>query len=203
MTETFQDPGNERGSDLKAGVSAAAKATLPSRWRIFLLGSLALNLLFVGLAAGSLWSGKRHYSLMGNARGTSDLAIPGFIKSLPKERAKELRKLIKQQVSPDLTPLTAAIRQARRDAAAALAEATFDREKLTAAFSSIDVSEAAAKAAARSTLFALAQQLTPAERQILAERWKARRPHLFEDPPAPAEQRQKQSDEPPPSTGGE
>ena len=203
MSGTLQEPGNEQGSKPKAADSAAATAMLPARWRIFLFGSLALNLLFAGLAAGSLWSAKRHHSLIGNSRGTSDFAIPGFIKSLPKDRAKELRKLIRQQDRPDLSPLTAAIRQARREAAAALAEATFDREKLTAAFSSIDVTEAAAKAAARSTLIALAGLLTPAERQTLAERWKARRPQMFEDPPAPGEQRQKNSDGPPPSTGGE
>lgn len=191
MTETRQDPGNERGSGAPLADNAAATAPPSGRWRIFLLGSLALNLVFAGLAAGWLLSAKRHHSLSGSATGTSDFAIASFIKSLPKERAKELRRLVKQQERPDLLPLTASIRQARRDAAAVLAEATFDRQKLTAAFSSIDAAEAAAKAAVRSTLIALAENLTPAERQTLAERWKARRPHLFEDPPAHAGQRQK------------
>ena len=198
MTEILQEPGNDQGPEPKAADRVAATAPLPARWRIFLLASLALNLVFAGMAAGSLWSAKRHHSLIGNSRGTTDFAIPGFIKSLPKERAKELRKLIKQQDRPDLSPLTAAVRQARRDAAAALAEATFDREKLTAAFSGIDVTEAAAKAAARSSLIALAEHMTPAERQTLAERWKARRPHMFEDSPAHGGQGQKKSDGPAP-----
>lgn len=177
--------------------SAAASSSLTKRWRILLIGSLALNLVFAGLAAGAMWNMKRHHGSGGSGRGTAELAIHGFLQSLPKERAKELRRVIKAEDRPDMGPLVAAIKQARRNAAGALAAELFDKAKLSAAFSAIDVAEAAAKAAVRSTMITAADNMTAAERQTLAERWKLRRPHMFEDRPDHHERRQRPTGEPP------
>lgn len=151
------------------------------RWRLVLLASLAINLLFAGAFAGSFWQSKRHH-LKGGGRGTTELGIQGFLKSIPKERAKELRLLMKQNAVADVEPLISSIRQARREAAAALSAQTYDRDSLTLAFGRIDEAEATAKVAARASLLALAPHMTAAERQAMAARWKARRPHMFEDP---------------------
>lgn len=154
------------------------------RWRIFLLASLALNLMLAGAVAGHFIYGRRHHATGGGERGTHELALQGFLKTLPKERAKELRQIIKSGERLDHAPLVASVRQARRDAAVVLAAEAFDRTKLSAAFARIDAADAAAKAAARTTLLSLAEHMTAAERQAMAERWKARRPYLFEEAPA-------------------
>lgn len=185
MSATPRDPSEQEASLPSSNSNPTSAAPSQRGWRLLLLGSLAINLLFAGMAAGSLWSWKRQHSGGSvKSQGATDLAMTGFIRTLPKERAKELRRVIKNQQRPDLLPLLADIRQARRDAAGILSAETFDREKLAAAFSSIDSAEAAAKAAARGSLFSVAEHLTAPERQALTERWKARRPHHFNDKPA-------------------
>ena len=174
--------------------TSAAAGAPAGRWRLIILASLALNLLFAGAAAGSLWHSKRHYS-HGSLRG-AELAIDKFLRTVPKERAKELRKLLKATAQPRVEPLVAGIRQARRDAAAALSAQTFDREQLTAAFGRIDQAEATAKSAARGAILSLAANMTAAERSAMAAQWKARRPHMFEDPPETAV-KDKEKDEAP------
>lgn len=155
-----------------------------NRWRYLLIGSLALNLIFAGLTAGSVWKWRHHGGMGGRGGPAADVALQGFLRTLPKERAKELRQAIKQDGRPDMRPLVNAVRQARRDAAGALAAETFDSAKLTTAFSGIDTAEAATKAAIRKTMIAAAAKMTPAERQALADRWRKRKPHMFEDMPA-------------------
>ena len=153
----------------------------PQRWRQLLFASLAINLLFAGAAAGSLLTWKRHHGSGGKSQDGKELAITGFIKSLPKERAKELRRLIKQQKVPDFDPLMENARQARRNAADVLAAETFSKDKLTAAFAGIEAAEGTMKSTARALLIDVAEHLTQAERQALADRWKSRKPHMFED----------------------
>ena len=181
MTATLPEPGDDTGPASGDNPAVAAGAVPSGRWRLLLLGSLAINLLLAGAAAGSLWTWKRHHTMGGSAHGTSELTITSFVKTLPKERAKEVRRLVKQQDRPDVLPLLARVRQARRDAADVLAAPAFDQEKLTSAFAGIDTAEAAVKAAARGSLIAVAEHLSPAERQALAEHWKARRPRHFQD----------------------
>lgn len=164
----------------------AGQNVQPSRrWRFLLLASLALNLAFAGMAAGLMWNWKRHHDGAGGRAGAlSDVALQGFLKTLPKARAKDLRQAIKQEGRPDVRGLTNAVRQARRQAAQSLAAEPFDSAKLTEAFSGIDAAEAANKAAIRKTLITAAGRMTAAERQALASHWKARKPRMFEDLPA-------------------
>jgi uncharacterized membrane protein len=178
---------------------AAAPPGMSGRWRLVLLTSLALNLLLAGAAAGTMWSLKRSHAVGGGGgRGGAELALQGFIRSLPKDRAKELRQVIRQTGRPNMTPLIASVRQARRSAAEALASETFDKTKMEAAFSNIDAAEAATKAAARNVIIATAERMTPVERQSLADRWKSRRPQMFLDPPErPAGKRKKADEEKP------
>lgn len=177
MSGTDQDLGSHRSS-------GAASANAPSRrWRALLLASLALNLMFAGLAAGTAWTWKRHHTSPAAGRAATDFALQSFIASLPKDRARELRRVIRQNGRPNILPLMSAVREARRGAAGVLAADTFSREELVAAFSAIDQAEAASKAAIRGVIVAAAGQMTAEERRALAARWKARRPHLFEDPP--------------------
>lgn len=183
MSGTVQDPTGPSDPTPQGRVDGAAAETSSPQgyWRLMLLASLAVNLLFAGAAVGSLWIAKHPRPVSSSASGTPELAMTGFIRTLSKERAKELRRLIKQQGRPDIEPLMAASRQARRDAAQALAAEPFDGTQLKQAFDKIDTAEAATKAAIRSNLIAVAGQLSPTERLTLAERWKARRPHMFED----------------------
>ncbi len=158
----------------------AAPAMAPTgKWRALLICSLALNLLVVGIAAGSVWRHRHHHNFAGGGgRGTEEIGLRSFLKTLPPERAKELRTLIKS-AKPELKPLFDATRAARRTAADAMSAEPFDKDKLTGAFGKIDEAEAAMKAAARSVITNAASQMTAAERLALAERWKARRAKFF------------------------
>ena len=179
----MSDSSQQSGSNL--GGEAAPAGSMTGRWRLFLLASLALNLMLAGATAGHFIYAKRHHvSGSGGARGAPELALQGFLKTLPKDRAKELRQLIKTGERTDQAPLFASVRKARRDAAQVLSAENFDRAKLAAAFANIDAADAAAKAAARMSLLALADHMTAAERLAMAERWKARRPQLFDEAPA-------------------
>ncbi len=190
MSDTSQGPGSE---------PQVSSRTPSGLWRWVLLGSLALNLLLAGTAAGGMWHWQRFHSMApGGGRGATEMALPGFIRSLPKERAKELRRVIRQQGRPNILPLIRSVRQARREAADVLAAETFDKAKLGTAFSNIDTAEAATKAASRGLVMAAAEHMTAAERRALAERWKARRPHLFVDPPEHPAGKKKKSAEPSP-----
>ncbi len=194
MSDGPRVPGVPPGDEAEAG--STASRGISGRWRFALLCSLALNLLLAGAAAGTMWSWKRNHAMGGGGgRGAAELALQGFIRSLPKDRAKELRQVVRQTGRPNMMPLISSVRQARRSAADALAAETFDKAKLTAAFSGIDAAEAATKSAARTVIVAAAEKMTPAERQALAERWKSRRPHMFMDPPERRERQGKKVEE--------
>jgi uncharacterized membrane protein len=201
LSDTSQGSGDGPQNPSQGSPSDTPAPSAPyGVWRWLLIGSLALNLLFAGTAAGGLWHGKRfHHTASSGGRGAAEMALQGFIHSLPKERAKELRRVIKQAGRPDILPLIKSVRQARREAADVLSADTFDKTKLVAAFSNIDAAEAATKAATRGVVMAAAEHMTAPERRALTERWKARRPHLFLDPPEePESKKKKKSAEPTP-----
>jgi uncharacterized membrane protein len=152
------------------------------KWRALLMASLALNFVFAGLAASTLWK-KRVHTNSGSQR-VEELGLQGFLRTLPRERAKELRALIKDE-KPDLKPLNEATRQARRSAAETLAADPFDKDKLISAFANIDTTQANVKAAARAAVVAAAGHMTADERKALAARWKTRRARYFEGPAPP------------------
>jgi uncharacterized membrane protein len=201
LSDTSQGSSNGPPNPSQGSQSDTPSRSAPSGlWRWLLLSSLALNLLLAGTAAGGMWHWKRfHHTASGGGRGAAEMALQGFIHSLPKERAKELRRVIRQAGRPDILPLIKSVRQARREAADVLSADTFDKAKLVAAFSNIDAAEAATKAATRGVVMAAAEKMTAAERRALTERWKARRPHLFQDPPEESEgKKMKKSAEPTP-----
>ena len=150
------------------------------KWRAILIGSLALNLLVAGVVAGSWIQHKRHHPMMGfgGSRGTEEIGLHGFLRTLPKERASELRALVKGE-KPDLKPLFAATRAARLAAADAMAAEPFSKDGLTEAFGKIDAAEANVKAAARTVITAAAGHMTAQERLALSERWKSKRAKFF------------------------
>jgi uncharacterized membrane protein len=153
------------------------------KWRALLMASLALNLVVAGIAASHTWQ-HRQLGRAGSAGNAGEFGLHGFLRDLPRERAKELRALIKGE-RPDLKPLVEMTRAARRTAADTLAARTFDKDKLVEAFGKIDLAEANVKAAARSVVVTAASHMTAEERLQLAERWKSKRARYFHGPSAP------------------
>jgi uncharacterized membrane protein len=166
------------------GALPSAAVRPAGKWRALLIASLALNLLIAGIAGSAMFR-HRHGHGMGG-RGTEEIGLQGFLKSLPAARAKELRAAVKGEKA-DMKPLFDATRAARRQAADAIAAEPFDADKLTQAFGTIDAAEANVKAAARTAIVKAAGLMTADERKALAEHWKSRRAKFFRDrgPPAP------------------
>jgi uncharacterized membrane protein len=118
-------------------MSDAPSNTRPARWRaprwmwIVLIASLAINLLGIGIVAGSFWQ-VRH------ARATAGGALPGtlakFADTLPPARGAEIRDAVRAAQAA-MTPLKQEARQARREAALVFSSEPFDKVKFAAAHS--------------------------------------------------------------------
>jgi uncharacterized membrane protein len=116
-------------------MSDAPPDTRPTGWRaprwmwIVLIASLAVNLLGIGIVAGSFWQ-VRH------ARATSGGALPGtlakFADTLPPARGAELRDAVRAAQAA-MGPLKQEAREARREAAQVFSSEPFDKDKFAAA----------------------------------------------------------------------
>jgi uncharacterized membrane protein len=161
----------------QAGPRAPGAPT--GKWRALLMLSLAINLLVAGFAASAVWRHRHHHGMGGAAgRGTEEIGLRGFLKSLPAERAKQLKALT-EAGKPDFKPLFEATREARRQAADVIAAEPFSQDQLTEAFGKIDAAEANVKMAARTAIITAASNMTIDERKRLAAHWKSRRSKLF------------------------
>lgn len=153
------------------------KAKMP-RWAKFtLIGSLALNLLVLGLIGGAALKfhhgpGWKH----GHMRGMG--FARHYFRGLPRERRKEIRSIIRKRRA-ELKPYWMKIREARKVMATAIGQDPFDKEKLQAALTALHKAEFASREASQVIMTDIAQQLTPQERKEFLEHFE-RRARKFE-----------------------
>ncbi|MGZ8409752.1 MAG: periplasmic heavy metal sensor [Hyphomicrobium sp.] len=149
-----------------------ANASAPSAGRRWLLiGSLALNLLFIG-GLGALWfkgpPGPGHWGPSQTAFG-----IMRFSRDLPPERRDAVRQHLKE-ARQGLKDLKAELRVARMKAAEVLASPSYTPEQLKAALDTIGSAENRMRDAGSAALLKSIGELTPDERKKLAEAWTRR-----------------------------
>ncbi len=131
---------------------------MKSKWMIALLiGSLALNLVFVGYLAGR--SGK-YYSNPDPTRG-----YPRWAMTLPDERREALRPTFFQ---PEKRRQLRALREHHQALHEAIAADPFDAETLSRALADMRTGLAALESVNHDSFQEFVIQLTPAERQALA-----------------------------------
>lgn len=160
------------------GPSGRAEAAgTPRRIKVLLALSLGLNLLVAGAVLGSLWTYGRH-SVARGGRSSEDIGLLAFSRTLPPERAKEIRRMLRAE-RVDLMPFKADIRAARQSAAGVLAAEPFESQALRDAFGRVDDAEKRLKGAAREMLIRSVEKMTAAERKELTEWWQRRKAHLF------------------------
>lgn len=139
--------------------------------RIALLGSLALNLLCIGLIGGALFKGPPH-------RPHTEFGLIGFSRTLPADRAAVLRDTLAPH-RPQFRELRQTARAARLEATDALVADAYDKEKVRASLVKVDDAETKMRLMISNLFVDAGEKLTPAERRELAEWWKRRQPRLF------------------------
>jgi uncharacterized membrane protein len=161
----------------EGGTGAAPEVGTERRLKLFLIASVALNLLIVGAIAGSMVMWRLHGPGHRGHRG-DDFGLVGFSRTLPAERRNVIRKKIKEERA-NLEPLRQAMQEAHREAAEALGAEPFDGSRLKAAMDRFSDAEMKLKAAGLAFLIGTADELTPEERRALSEWWKKRREFRF------------------------
>lgn len=139
------------------------------RLKYALIASLALNLLIIGAAAGTMYGFRKHPPRFGAGRG-EDFGLMGLTHRLPSERKKEIRKQLRAD-RVALRPLVEEVRAARRAAAEKLAAEPFDRAALDSAITAAAEKDRTLRQAAVTAFLGHAEQLTSEERRMLADWW--------------------------------
>lgn len=146
-------------------------SALSAGWRWLLIGSLALNLLFIG-GLGALWfkgpPGPGHWGSSQTAFG-----IMRFSRDLPPERRDAVRQHLKE-ARQGLKDLKAELRGARLKAAEVLASPSYTPEQLKAALDTIASAEDRMRDLGSAAILKSIGELTPDERQKLAGTWTRR-----------------------------
>jgi uncharacterized membrane protein len=152
-----------------------------------LYGSLALNMLVLGLGAGAMW-----HLRTGQAVGGGNLYgnLVAYSQSLPANRRRELGALIgdtRQQ--PEHRAQRQAVRAARQDVMRLFKADPFDIDAFRAAEARAAAAEARLREFADGQAAGIAKQLTAAERAAFLKWRELRRGRRFpaeEEPPAKA-----------------
>lgn len=154
---------------------AATRTARPEtpRWmKIALFGSLALNLIVVGAAAGFAW---RHHGVLQAANAPQHLSpsLLSYASTLPPERHKELSALTEGQ-RQNVRPLRRQLREAREETVNALVAEPFAKERFEAAQSRLLIADQKAREAVHELYTAIAVNMTTEERRGFAD-WRQKR----------------------------
>lgn len=150
-------------------------AGAPRRWRWLwtaLIISLGLNLLVVGLVAGTGWrrwhdDGRRHFSLSRSLERLSE--------QVPTERRATVAQSLERYRS-DVKPRWQAVRQAREDLMRTLEADPYDEAAARAAVERLNGAQLDARQRLSQVMLDLMRSLTPEERRFLMRELKQRRP---------------------------
>lgn len=140
------------------------------RMKYVLIGSLALNLLFVGGLAGMAF--KKHGHGPHHA-AREHFGLMGLTRVLPDDRRKEVLDQLKKEYDAR-RPAMEDLRVARHEAADRLAADPLDRAALEQALADVASKEQALRSAMVETFLVQAERLTAEERTLLSERWRKR-----------------------------
>ncbi len=194
------DPGTQSraasgSASAPAAPAMAATAAAPAQGlaprgrstRFLLIGSLALNLLFVGFLVGGLVAGGHRgpgYPHGGPARPFHAAMGMGWaMHGLPEARREALRPTLQASFA-QMRPQLRAMRDAQRDVAAALERDRFDRAELERALAAMQARMREMERTGHVALVEMAAQLTREERQQLARTLRAP-PFPFRQRPGP------------------
>ena len=139
------------------------------RAKYVLIGSLALNLLFIGAVVGM---GFKHHHGPGSHRGPH-FSLFGLTRVLPDDRRKEVVDILKAQ-HDEMRPMRGELQKARYAAAESLAAEPFDRAAVENAIAVVAEKERALRQATLDTFLSQAARLSADERRQLSERWRKR-----------------------------
>lgn len=173
---------------------AAAKPRAPRWMWLALIGSLAINLLGVGVVAGTFWQ-VRH------ARATSGGHLPirlaDFAETLTAERGAEIRDAIRAAQAA-IMPLRQQVRQARREAIKVFSAEPFDKERFAAAHARVWAAALEVRQAYLRLLTDIGAKLSAEERQQFLKwrehhapggrRWRAEIPEKGSEAGIPTQQ---------------
>lgn len=141
------------------------------RWAVaVLLGSLMLNMVFVGAAAGRLWS---HYGFGWHAHQREG-GMRAFLRALPDARRKELGKVLRynRKAARAEREKVRSLRQVVRDA---IVREPFDKAALEAALAEVNAARLGFRQRVALDLAQMVAQMTPEERKLFAEKGLRRR----------------------------
>lgn len=142
--------------------------TRSRRTKYLLIGSLALNLLFIGAVVGiGLKTHGRHHG------AREHFGLMGLTRVLPEDRRQDVLEELKKKYA-EMRPALEDLRAARMEAADRLAADPFDRAALQQALASVTSKEQQLRSTALETFLVQAARLTADERKQLSERWRKR-----------------------------
>ena len=140
-----------------------------------LIASLMLNLLMLGVFAGTVWATRSEQET-----GKGRLGLLEFIETLPADRRDAIRSFIDAE-RPRLRPLRQEVHQARTHAASVLDADPLDKDKLAAAMQRLSELEHAFHSAINGIFIEAAARMTAEERRTYQawwlERWARRKAH--------------------------
>jgi len=153
--------------------SPASAELAPSSGRRWLLvGSLALNLLFLGGLAALWWKGPMPgYGYLGPSQ--TAFGIMRFSRDLPPERRDAVRRHLKD-ARIELRGLREELLAARRNATEVLNSADYTPEKMRAALDAIAAADQRIRDRGTDALVNAIGELAPEERATLAASWQRR-----------------------------
>ncbi len=153
--------------------SVLASGPAPARGgRWLLVGSLALNLLFVGGLAALWLKGPPGFHHRWGPSQTA-FGIMRFSGELPPERREAVRRHLRE-ARQSLKDVRDGLRSARAKAAEVLAAPDYTAEKMQAALEAIAVTDNRLREMGTAALMKAIGELTPDERQKLAAAWTRR-----------------------------
>ena len=164
---------------------------MSARTRLLLIASLALNLFLAGLIGTALVLDRGPAARDPAPAPTAERAGPrgprgmwAAADRLPPEKAEALRQVLRQ-AAEEGRPRVARLRQARRDAVAAMVREPYDPAAVREALARARTEELAARGGFDEAVTAYAARLEPQERAVIAEALRRRRsdPRSREKPP--------------------
>lgn len=142
-----------------------------SRWyTIVLVGSLALNLLFIGGLAKAAWH-HRH-------GGPGGPGMMGFVRDLPPDRRQLIGGELKA-AREAIEPMRQTMRDRWSETNKVLVEEPFDKAKFKAAMDKVTEADSQIKNAFSSALSETVAKLTPDERRAFQAWREKRKKHMF------------------------
>ncbi len=146
----------------------------PRSWvKPLLIGSLALNLLFIGGMASAMWRHHHGFGPPGGPRGGGDFSLMGFVDELPADRQQAVRDQLKS-ARDAVKPLRQEVRDAWAATNTVLTVEPFDKAKAKDAAAKLMAAEAKFKTAVSDALLDTAEKLTAEERKTL-QQWRESR----------------------------